>query len=279
MDCIDGCARPGVAARLKSARTAGIALTATPVSRRKFDMTKKRHALVTGANKGIGLAITKGLAQLGMTVWMGMRDRARGEEAVSRLRDQGLDVRFLRLDVADDTSVNNAFSALEAGTGALDVLVNNAGIASDTARLPSQMWLKDMKSLFEVNLYGPVRVTQAALPLLKAAPAARVVMMSSGLGSLTLIKDPTSIYSSVNLMDYTASKAALNAVTVSFAKELEPFGIKVNAADPGSVRTDINANTGALTPEEGAATALKLALLGADGPTGGFFASHGRQPW
>lgn len=242
-------------------------------------MTKKRHALVTGANKGIGLAIAKGLAEFGMTVWMGMRDRARGEEAVSRLRDQGLDVRFLRLDVADDTSVKNAFSALEAGTNALDVLVNNAGIASDTARLPSQMWLEDMKSLFEVNLYGPVRVTQAALPLLKAAPVARVVMMSSGLGSLTLIKDPTSIYSSVNLMDYTASKAALNAVTVSFAKELEPFGIKVNAADPGSVRTDINANTGALTPEEGAATALKLALLGADGPTGGFFASHGRQPW
>ena len=242
-------------------------------------MKNMRHALVTGANKGIGLAIAQGLARSGMTVWMGMRDRARGEEASSRLRDEGLDVRFLRLDVSDDASVRNAFLALEAGTSSLDVLVNNAGIASREAMPPSQVRLTDFKALFEVNLFGAVRVTQAALPLLKAAKSARIVMMSSGLASLTLIKDRTSIYSGVNLMDYTASKAALNAVTVSFAKELEPFGIKVNAADPGSVRTDINANTGALSPEEGAVTALKLALIDADGPTGGFFASHGRQPW
>ena len=122
-------------------------------------------------------------------------------------------------------------------------------------------------------------MTQAFLSLLKASGEARIVMMSSGVGSLTLITDPTSIYSSVNLLDYTSSKVALNAVTVSFAKELEPFGIKVNAVEPGHVRTDLNANTGFLTPDEGAATAIKMALTGPDGPTGGFFGSHGRQPW
>lgn len=158
-------------------------------------------------------------------------------------------------------------------------LVNNAGILSDVITPPSQVSIKDMKAVYEVNLFGPVRVTQAFLSLLKASGEARIVMMSSGVGSLTLITDPTSIYSGVNLLDYTSSKVALNAVTVSFAKELEPFGIKVNAVEPGHVRTDLNANTGFLTADEGAATAIKMALTGPDGPTGGFFGSHGRQPW
>jgi NAD(P)-dependent dehydrogenase (short-subunit alcohol dehydrogenase family) len=139
--------------------------------------------------------------------------------------------------------------------------------------------MKDIKSTFEVNLFGPIRVTQAFVPLLKAARDARVVMMGSGVGSLALITDPTSLYSSVNLLDYTASKVALNAVTVSFAKELEPFGIKVNVVEPGHVRTDLNKNTGFISPEEGAQTAIKMALIGSDGPNGGFFGSHGRQPW
>lgn len=136
-----------------------------------------------------------------------------------------------------------------------------------------------MKAVYEVNLFGPVRVTQAFLPLLKKADQARIVMMSSGVGSLTLITDPTSIYSSVNLLDYTSSKVALNAVTVSFAKELEPLGIKVDSVEPGHVRTDLNGNSGILTPEEGAKPVIKMALLGPDGPTGGFFGSHCRQPW
>ncbi len=104
-------------------------------------------------------------------------------------------------------------------------------------------------------------------------------MMGSGVGSLALITDPTSLYSSVNFLDYTASKVALNAVMVSFAKELEPFGIKVNVVEPGHVQTDLNGNSGILTPDEGAATAIRMALIGPDGPTGGFFGSHGRQPW
>ena len=242
-------------------------------------MTNKRQALVTGANKGIGLAIARGLAKAGLTVWVGARDQVRGELAVAQLREEGHDVHFLPLDVADEASVRNAAQALGSKIKALDVLVNNAGIAVDMTVPPSQIRMEDMKAVFEVNLFGPVRVTQAFLPLLKAANQARIVMMGSGVGSLTLITDPTSIYSTVNLLDYTSSKVALSAVTVSFAKELEPFSIKVNVVEPGHVRTDLNGNSGFLTPDEGAVTAINAALLDADGPTGGFFGSHGRQPW
>lgn len=239
----------------------------------------KRQALVTGANKGIGLAIARGLAKAGMSVWIGARDRERGEKAVAQLKDEGLDVQLLEIDVADEASVLQAAAKLSGEIGVLHVLINNAGILVDRTSPPSQLQMKDIKATFEVNLFGPIRVTQAFVPLLKAAGNARIVMMGSGVGSLTLITDPTSIFSSVNFLDYTASKVALNAVTVSFAKELEPFGIKVNAVEPGHVRTDINDNTGVVTPDEGAATALNMALVGNDGPTGGFFGSHGRQPW
>jgi len=242
-------------------------------------MTEKRRALVTGANKGIGLAIAKGLAEQGMAVWVGARDPERGEKAVAQLRQQGLDVRLLDMDVGDDMSVQRAAARLSEEVDALQVLVNNAGILGDVKTPPSQVRMEDIKATFEVNLFGPIRVTQAFLPLLKAAGGARIVMMGSGVGSLTLITDPTSLYSSVNLLDYTASKVALNAVTVSFAKELEPFGIKVNVVEPGHVRTDLNDNSGFISPEEGALTAIKMALIGKQGPTGGFFGSHGRQPW
>jgi NAD(P)-dependent dehydrogenase (short-subunit alcohol dehydrogenase family) len=239
----------------------------------------KQQALVTGANKGIGLAIARGLAKAGMSVWIGARDRERGEKAVAQLKDEGLDVQLLEIDVADEASVLQAAAKLSGEIGVLHVLINNAGILVDRTSPPSQLQMKDIKATFEVNLFGPIRVTQAFVPLLKAAGNARIVMMGSGVGSLTLITDPTSIFSSVNFLDYTASKVALNAVTVSFAKELEPFGIKVNAVEPGHVRTDINDNTGVVTPDEGAATALNMALVGNDGPTGGFFGSHGHQPW
>ena len=242
-------------------------------------MTDKRQALVTGANKGIGLAISRGLAQAGLQVWMGARDRTRGEEAVRALRDEGLNVRFLAIDVADDESVRRAAETVGAEAGALHVLVNNAGIVLDRQTPPSKMSMEDVKATYEVNLFGPIRVTQAFAPLLKAGGNARIVMMGSGVGSLTLMTDPTSLFSTVNLLAYSSSKVALNAVTVSFAKEFEPFGMKVNAVEPGHVRTDLNDNSGVLTPEEGAMTAIRLACIGEDGPTGGFFGSHGRQPW
>jgi NAD(P)-dependent dehydrogenase (short-subunit alcohol dehydrogenase family) len=242
-------------------------------------MTNKRQALVTGANKGLGLAIARGLASAGLAVWMGARDRSRGEEAVKVLRGEGLDVRFIEIDVADDESVRRAAKTVGREIDALHVLVNNAGIVLDLATPPSELSIDDVKATYEVNLYGPIRVTQAFAPLLKAADDARIVNMSSGVGSLTLITDPTSLFSTVNLLAYTSSKVALNAVTVSFAKEFEPFGIKVNAVEPGHVRTDLNDNTGFLTPDEGAATAIRMALIDGSGPTGGFFGTHGRQPW
>jgi len=242
-------------------------------------MTNKRQALVTGANKGLGFAIAKGLTLAGLSVWMGARDRSRGEAAVEGLRGEGLDVRFVEIDVADDASVRRAAETVGHELDALHVLVNNAGIVLDLQTPPSELGMDDVKATYEVNAFGPIRVTQAFAPLLKAADDARIVNMSSGLGSLTLITDPTSLFSTVNLLAYTSSKVALNAVTVSFAKEFEPFEIKVNAVEPGNVRTDLNGNSGLLTPEEGAELAIRMALIDKDGPTGGFFGSHGRQPW
>lgn len=242
-------------------------------------MTGKRQALVTGANKGLGLSIAEGLASAGLSVWMGARDRTRGEEAVKYLRGEGLDVRFVEIDVADEESVRRAAETVGREVEALHVLVNNAGIVLDLQTPPSELGMDEVKATYEVNVFGPIRVTQAFAPLLKAAEDARIVNLSSGLGSLTLITDPTSLFSTVNLLAYSSSKVALNAVTVSFAKEFERFGIKVNAVEPGNVRTDLNSNSGSLAPEEGAETAIKMALIDVSGPTGGFFGSHGRQPW
>lgn len=242
-------------------------------------MTNQPRALITGANKGIGLSIAKGLGQLGYQVWIGSRDAERGRIAVAELEQGGIDAHVLLLDVADPGSVEAASSFLSRQIDALDVLVNNAGIALGFSEPPSEQSMDELKAVYEVNVFGPVRVTQAFLPLLKKAEGARIVMMSSGLGSLGLVTDPTSIYSTANLLAYNSSKTALNAVSVAFAKELAPLGIKVNAVEPGSVATDLNGNNGALTPDEGAVSAIRLATIGPDGPTGGFFGHDGTQPW
>ena len=241
--------------------------------------SRPRTALVTGANKGIGLAVARGLGKLGYRVWAGARDPVRGHAAVARLVEEGLDARFLRLDVENATSVREAAKLLASETDHLDVLVNNAGIVRGAAQPPSEQTMDDLRAVYEVNVFGPIRVTQEFLPLLKAASGARVVMMISGLGSLTLVRDATSTYSSVNLLAYSSSKTALNAVSVAFAKELGDFGIKVNAVEPGNVATDLNGNQGSLTPEQGAVSAIRLATIGADGPSGGFFGLEGEQPW
>jgi NAD(P)-dependent dehydrogenase (short-subunit alcohol dehydrogenase family) len=242
-------------------------------------MSNQPTALITGANKGIGLSIAKGLGALGYQVWVGSRDAARGRAAVVELEGAGVDARHLLIDVADPGSVEAAAIFLNRQLSFLDVLVNNAGIALGFSNPPSEQPMDELKTVYEVNVFGPIRVTQAFLPLLKIAAGARVVMMSSGLGSLGLVTDPTSIYSTANLLAYNSSKTALNAVSVAFAKELAPLGIKVNAVEPGSVATDLNGNNGALTPDEGAASAIRLATIGVNGPTGGFFGHDGTQPW
>jgi len=242
-------------------------------------MTKTKTAVVTGANKGIGFEIARRLASDGYRVFLGARDRDRGEAAAARLKAQGLDAHWLELDVTDDASAAAAAEALRAQTGTLDVLVNNAGIADGFGISPLEEPIEITRKVYEVNLFGPIRVTQAFMPLLKASKAGRIVMMSSELGSLQSLLDPENEFYAVNALGYNSSKSALNAATVSIAKAAEPFGIKVNAADPGYTATEMNGNTGYRTVEEAAEVAVKLATLGEDGPTAGYFNHNGVLPW
>jgi NAD(P)-dependent dehydrogenase (short-subunit alcohol dehydrogenase family) len=241
-------------------------------------MTGDRTALVTGANKGIGREIARRLAELHYIVWLGCRDAGRGDEAAAALREEGGDVRLLPLDVADDESVMRAAAALGRQTERLDILVNNAGIAGEGAA-PSAASIEAMKAIYEVNVFGAVRVTQAFLPLVRAAPAGRIVMMSSYLGSLSRLSDPAHAFHRFNPLAYNSSKSALNAVTVMFARELRDGPIKVNAAAPGYTATDLNEHTGARTVAEAAEIAVRLATLADDGPTGGYFDDQRSLPW
>ncbi len=230
-----------------------------------------KTALITGANKGIGREIARQLGKMKHTVWLGARDVERGEKAAAELRAEGIDAHALRLDVTSDASVKEAASIFAKSGTRLDVLVNNAGIALGGYVPPSQTSLDDMHAIYEVNTFGPVRVTKAFLPFLIAAGQARIVMMSSSLGSIAEQLDPTSHTYGVNLLAYNSSKSALNMITVAFAKELAAHGIKVNAANPGYVGTDLNDFQGYRSVEEGARIAVRLATLGPQGPTAGFF--------
>ncbi len=242
-------------------------------------MTHTKTAVVTGANKGIGFEIARRLASEGYRVWLGARDRGRGEAAAAKLRAQGLDAHWLELDVTDDKSAVSAAEALAKETGTLDVLVNNAGIAEGFGISPLEEPIEITKKVYEVNVFGPIRVTQAFMPLMKASKAGRIVMMSSELGSIQSLLDPGNEFYAVNALGYNSSKSALNAATVSIAKAAEPFGIKVNAADPGYTATEMNGNSGYRTVEQAAEVAVKLATVGEDGPTAGYFNHNGVLPW
>ena len=238
----------------------------------------RRVAVVTGANKGIGLEIARQLGREGITVFLGARDEERGRAAAEKLRAEGIDAHPLRLDVTDDASVSAAAALLERDAGHLDILVNNAGIAIDDGP-PSRVSLDTLRRTYETNVFGVVRTTQAMLPLLRRSEAGRIVNLSSGLGSLTQNSDPSWDYASVKFLAYNSSKTAVNAITVQFAYELRDTPIKVNAADPGYVATDMNRNQGVRSVEQGAATPVRLALLPPDGPTGGYFNDDGPLPW
>lgn len=242
-------------------------------------MNNIKTALVTGANKGIGLATVEGLARQGYKVWLGSRDFSRGQAAVEGLRSKGLDVHLLTIDVADDSSVMEAARVLSEQTAHLDILINNAGVALNLKNLPSNEKMSLIRETFETNTFGPIRVTQALLPLLKTAHQARIIMLSSIVGSIGLSSDPDIIYGQVNFMGYSSSKAALNMITAAFAKELGPSGIKVYAVEPGHIRTDLNDNTGTLTTAEGAAVPLRYATMNLDVTNGGFFGPEGALPW
>jgi NAD(P)-dependent dehydrogenase (short-subunit alcohol dehydrogenase family) len=234
---------------------------------------EKTAALVTGANKGIGYEIAAGLGALGWRVGVGARDDTRREEAVGKLRAAGVDAFGVPLDVTDDASVAAAAARLDR----LDVLVNNAGITGGTPQEPTKVSIDTIRAAVEVNVYGVVRVTNAVLPLLRRSPHPRIVTVSSGVGSLT--RQSSGGETGPISAAYAPSKTFLNAVTVQYAKELADTNIKINLACPGFVATDLNGFRGHRTPQQGAATAIRLATLPDDGPTGGYFEDAGTIPW
>jgi NAD(P)-dependent dehydrogenase (short-subunit alcohol dehydrogenase family) len=235
-------------------------------------------ALITGANKGIGLEIARQLGTQGITVLIGARDEKRGSVAAEKLQAENIDAHAVQLDVTNQQSIDAAAKHIESKFGKLDILVNNAGIAIDNAP-PSQLDMEILRRTYETNFFGVFAVTKAMLPLLHNSQAGRIVNISSGLGSLTQNSDPNYEYAQVKYLAYNSSKTALNAMTVQFAHELKDTPIKVNSADPGYVATDINNNNGPRTVQQGASTPVRLATLPADGPTGSFFDDNGVVPW
>ncbi|MBY5641901.1 SDR family oxidoreductase [Rhizobium leguminosarum] len=236
-----------------------------------------KNALITGANKSIGFETARRLGGMGYRVWLGARDEGRGESAAETLRAQGHDVRFLEIAVEDDASVKAAADRVRQEDGKLDALVNNAGIPGAFID-PADQTVDDIRQVYEINVFGPIRITQAFLPLLKAASSANVVNVSSELGSLGALTDPESEFYGVNSLGYNSSKTALNAVTVSFSKALASFGIRVNSADPGYTKTDFNGNTGYRTVEQAAEIIVQFAVAN-DGQTGAFINDKGTLPW
>ena len=236
--------------------------------------------VVTGANKGIGFEVSRELGRAGFTVLLGARDTTRGEEAASKLRSEGLDVRFVAADL-NHAGESGAALARQVGEefGHLDVLVNNAGLADPQDGHASNVSIKTLRHTFETNFFGTVAFTQPLLPLLRAAQAARIVNVSSGLGSLAINSDPDSPFYHAKILAYNASKAALNMFTVDLAYDLRDTKIKVNSACPGYTATDLNNHSGPQTVQQGAIAIVRLAQLPDDGPTGSFIHKDGTYPW
>ena len=252
-------------------------------------MPTKPVALVTGANQGIGLQIARELTPHGFTVLMGSRNHERGEAAAKEI---GPGAHALQLDVTDPASISASAERVRKEFGRLDVLIQNAAI-SNTSRRPAQsveeyaattrpstVSLDEMRAVWETNVFGVLAVYQAMLPLLRATPNARIVNVSSGVGSLTANSDPAFPWRSIFGPVYPASKTALNALTVAMALELEKEGIRVSAVSPGFTKTNLNGFRGTETLEEGAREAVRVALLGPDSPTGTFTRWQGETiPW
>lgn len=250
-------------------------------------MQNKSVALVTGANKGIGLQIATDLAAQGLTVLIGSRDLKKGENAAKSI---GPNVHALQLDVTDQASIIAAAERIQREFSRLDVLVNNAGIShvpepdgsfpkgGAQSGLLSVAPLDDVRKVWETNVFGVIAVTQAMLPLLRKAPAARIVNLGSTGGSLAWNSDPENSHRAM-FGNYSASKSAAHAVTLAFAFALESTNIKVNIACPGHTATALNAFSGTRNVKQGASEAVRLALIGADGPTGTFSDEDGLVAW
>lgn len=239
-----------------------------------------KNVLVTGANKGIGFEVSKQMAELGYHVFLGCRDLQKGLEAVNQLKESGISaVEALEIDVSDLSSVHRAASELASKIDVLDVLINNAGTAGPQPQNISQCDISVVKELFDTNVFGVIQTTQAMIPLLRKASQPVIVNVSSEVGSLTM---QTSEGRNPNwdlYHVYGSTKTALNAFTIAFANEFKNSKFKINSATPGYTATDLNGFAGFKTAAEGAKPIVKLATIGAEGPTGKFFREEGEVPW
>jgi NAD(P)-dependent dehydrogenase (short-subunit alcohol dehydrogenase family) len=249
---------------------------------------KGNVALITGGNKGLGLEIARQLGKQGVRVVIGSRDTKNGEAAAAKLKAEGLDARAVKLDVTNAGDIAALPGFFQKNYGRLDILVNNAGVNFDFEGEDPAGWASStagtitpdrLRKTFEANFIGPVSIAQALLPLLKASPAGRIVNQSSILGSLALHSDPKSMIYNTKPLAYNASKAALNMFTVHLAYELKGTKVKVNSAHPGWVKTDMGSSSAPMEIPDGAKTAVALATLAEDGPTGGYFHMGERLPW
>ncbi|HEY3667107.1 MAG TPA: SDR family oxidoreductase [Polyangiaceae bacterium] len=244
--------------------------------------SQTKVAFITGGNRGIGLETARELGKLGVTVVIGARDAESGKRALGQLKESGVDAELVRYDAGDPEADREVFNYFERKYGRLDVLVNNAGVLKDGGlgtKNASSVSNEILRDTFEVNFFAVVRLTQTLLPLLKKADAGRIVNLSSILGSLTVHSAPSSPIASAKPFAYNASKTALNAFTVHLADELKGTNVKVNSAHPGWVKTELGGPGAPMELADSPKTSVRLATLGADGPTGKFFHVDDELPW
>ena len=244
-----------------------------------------KFALVTGANKSIGFEVAQQLAQKGIYVYLGSRNLENGVEAVDKLKAKGLNnVEVIQLDITDDESVIKARKEIGKKTKVLDILINNAGIYGGYPQTALDSTIDQFKAVYDANVYGVVRVTQAFIDLLKNSSEPRIVNVSSSQGSITLHSDPTYKYYDYKGVVYLSSKSALNMYTVVLAYEFKNTNFKINAVCPGYTKTDFNGHRGPGTVTDAGERIVKYALIDNDGSTGKFFSEEnnhetGEIPW
>jgi NAD(P)-dependent dehydrogenase (short-subunit alcohol dehydrogenase family) len=243
---------------------------------------EKKVAFITGGNRGIGLETARQLGKQNVKVVIGSRDAEKGKAAAEKLRAEGADVEAIRFDITRPADYQEAYSYFDKNFGKLDILINNAGVSKEAFGTPnnaSSVAKQVLRETFDTNFFGTIELTQVLLPLIKKAPEGRIVNLSSILGSLALHADPKSPIYGFKALAYDASKTALNAFTVHLAAELKDTKVKVNSAHPGWVKTEMGTDAAPMEIPDGAKTSVQLALLPANGPTGGYFHMGEALPW
>jgi NAD(P)-dependent dehydrogenase (short-subunit alcohol dehydrogenase family) len=239
-----------------------------------------KTVLITGANKGIGFETAKQLAQLGYFVYLGSREKTKGLDAITQLKESGIsNVAWIEIDVTNIHSIKRAKQELETKIEALDILINNAGIAGDQPQNLATGDLENLRRIFDTNFFGAIQTTQEFLPLLRKVGQSAIINVSSEIGSLAAHTAAQRNPNRAKYHAYGASKTALNAFTVMLANELRDAGISVNSVTPGYTATDLNQFQGAKTAEEGAKAIVKYAIAEHDGTTGKFYNHEGEIAW